>query len=402
MSPQLTRHSLPPGITAATRHLYKSPQVQFRQLPLRSDFLKFTPFKDDSISIAEAINTLGEHLQRTREPLRKEALHAMFASLSGVQALSLYVLELGMPKMFYQVGTPTLLFDAVPESGFLVRSNHIFTFSKLASHVLHFRSSEPAVKDIVSLPLVCQDTVRGFLVAEGINGVRMTFNSSENQLLLIEFLQQAVRLLSLVAKSWFDTDVTNLLKRAAFDEELVPSITQWLTDHRSKAHFAIFMLDLDNFKTVNDRHGHSAGDDVMREIARLLLQHTRKDPTIMGAIKGYPDLVFRWGGDEFILVLPNLVGTAAVETAFRLREAIKLTFEGITISASIGILDSNALKELVSCDASVHVVAETLELVDEALYLAKNDFKLPEAERKGDGVAMINSSGVPVLSNPPA
>ena len=85
--------------------------------------------------------------------------------------------------------------------------------------------------------------------------------------------------------------LTGLLNRRGFTDQSVNVIQHAL---RSQESFAVVLLDVDDFKRVNDTEGHEAGDRLLREIASLLQQHTRNT-----------DLIARWGGEEFILLLAH-------------------------------------------------------------------------------------------------
>ena len=117
---------------------------------------------------------------------------------------------------------------------------------------------------------------------------------------------------------------------------------------------AILLIDLDHFKIVNDTHGHLAGDEVLKEVAEILVRELR----------GY-DAVGRYGGEEFIALLPGVSGLAAAGIGERLRERISSNNSnaGITVTASIGVA------------ASVSGAGPSLEDVigaaDTALYEAK-------------------------------
>jgi diguanylate cyclase (GGDEF)-like protein/PAS domain S-box-containing protein len=127
---------------------------------------------------------------------------------------------------------------------------------------------------------------------------------------------------------------------------------------RYKKDLSLFMLDLDNFKRVNDTHGHAVGDHVLAEIPGILQSNLRRN-----------DLVARYGGEEFIILLPEIDISVAREVAERLRERIAShpmqageTVFGIT--ASIGVA------------ALYHEEEETLfsliQRADKALYRAKS------------------------------
>lgn len=81
---------------------------------------------------------------------------------------------------------------------------------------------------------------------------------------------------------------------------------------RSGEPFSIALLDIDHFKYFNDTYGHNAGDEVLREIGALLLQATRSE-----------DIVGRWGGEEFLLLLPGICAEGALQLANRLRDRVR-------------------------------------------------------------------------------
>jgi diguanylate cyclase (GGDEF)-like protein len=121
--------------------------------------------------------------------------------------------------------------------------------------------------------------------------------------------------------------------------------------------FAVVMVDLDRFKSVNDSHGHQAGDAVLRQLARILKQEVREI-----------DHAGRYGGEEFILLLTGTVLDAAVTFAERVRKAIEahtFTFDGTSIcrTASFGVAAWPHPK-VKTCD-------ELVRAADEALYVAK-------------------------------
>jgi diguanylate cyclase (GGDEF)-like protein len=112
-------------------------------------------------------------------------------------------------------------------------------------------------------------------------------------------------------------DLTGLLNHGTFQEWLERSV-------REGAPFSLIMLDLDDFREVNNTLGHQAGDTMLRQIAGALVHAGRES-----------DLVFRYGGDEFTFILPNADAAGALQVAERARLAVAAT-EG-TISASVGV-----------------------------------------------------------------
>jgi diguanylate cyclase (GGDEF)-like protein len=111
--------------------------------------------------------------------------------------------------------------------------------------------------------------------------------------------------------------LTGLANRRQVEEHL-RAVLAAAVRHQQPA--AVLLADIDNFKRVNDRRGHAAGDAVLLEVARTLAQSVRAE-----------DEVGRWGGEEFIVVAPHTDAAAATTLAERLRRAVSETTE-VTIS----------------------------------------------------------------------
>ena len=122
--------------------------------------------------------------------------------------------------------------------------------------------------------------------------------------------------------------LTKLPNRLMFSDRLSLAL---LRGSREKHYVGLLFLDLDGFKKVNDTLGHSAGDELLKEVAQRLIACVRQDDTIS-----------RLGGDEFTVVLPNIRGPldaeiVATKILERVSEAITLGDNEVYISASIGI-----------------------------------------------------------------
>ena len=125
--------------------------------------------------------------------------------------------------------------------------------------------------------------------------------------------------------------------------------------NRSGDALSVVLVDLDHFKAINDRHGHAVGDAVLSAFAGVLRAGLRD-----------PDAAGRWGGEEFLLLLPQTSAAAAVAIMDRLREAVaRLPFDhlepGLRISFSAGVAECCAGE---AGDAAI-------ERADRAMYLAK-------------------------------
>ena len=146
--------------------------------------------------------------------------------------------------------------------------------------------------------------------------------------------------------------LTGLPNRAAWGERLQHEVEQWQAHGKP---LLIAMLDLDHFKRINDGYGHLAGDKVLKIIATQLRKHLRS-----------VDFIARFGGEEFVLLMPDTPLAAGLDLIEKLRVAIEACpfhFKGepVTITTSIGV---SAFR---TGDRSDHV----LKRADEALYRAK-------------------------------
>ena len=128
--------------------------------------------------------------------------------------------------------------------------------------------------------------------------------------------------------AFFDP-LTGLPNRRKLLDRLEYAVT---LNHRANSQFAVFMMDLDKFKAVNDALGHAAGDELLKQVAVRITEHLRDS-----------DMVARLGGDEFVLVLENLkIPEAAEIIALKMIADLTVPFQlsdtdCVQIGASIGI-----------------------------------------------------------------
>ena len=149
--------------------------------------------------------------------------------------------------------------------------------------------------------------------------------------------------------------LTGLYNRRYFDHFLDLEIKRSL---RQKSHLALLMIDIDNFKKVNDTFGHLFGDKLLNKMGDLLKTETRDT-----------DIVARYGGEEFAIVMSNTGLKEALQIAERIRQSIQaysFDIKNCSTTVSIGIamypLDANSFNELI-------------EKSDNSLYKAKHDGK---------------------------
>ncbi|CAK2156553.1 MULTISPECIES: sensor domain-containing diguanylate cyclase [Vibrio] len=200
----------------------------------------------------------------------------------------------------------------------------------------------------------------------GFDGVHRFFNIYDNaitwkgqpavQVVLEDVTQKVMLEKQLVHQANYD-EMTDLLNRRA--------IYEWLREHIISENYLVCMLlDIDDFKSINDTYGHMVGDEVICALANI----AKRNADRVGGVAG------RWGGEEFIIFIPN----ASLELAYEVSEEIRQQFHHVEFkideqvrfnsSVSIGISDSRACEDGVTIDALVN-------LTDQSLYRAKANGK---------------------------
>lgn len=147
--------------------------------------------------------------------------------------------------------------------------------------------------------------------------------------------------------------LTGALNRRSLEEE---AARLWARCLRTGDTLAIMMLDVDHFKSINDRHGHQTGDEVLRRLAAIAQGSIRSD-----------DYFARYGGEEFCILLPSTTEEEAWVLAERLRQRyaeMKMEFNGAYLDStiSIGVADSSQIGQ---------ELASLIAAADQAMYRAK-------------------------------
>ncbi|PMG77329.1 hypothetical protein BCU84_11005 [Shewanella sp. 10N.286.51.B7] len=166
----------------------------------------------------------------------------------------------------------------------------------------------------------------------------------------------------LIAEKYARTDpLTELNNRRGF-QELTEPLWQQIVYQKGDA--SLLLIDVDSFKDVNDTHGHSVGDEVLKAIAKVISESCRQG-----------DISARWGGEEFIVFLPHTSRDSAITQAEVIREAIEkvefLALElSLTLTASFGVAGSVA-NQFEDTPLTLARFEPMIKNADRALYIAK-------------------------------
>ena len=176
---------------------------------------------------------------------------------------------------------------------------------------------------------------------------------SEVQIALIQQLGELERIsmIDSLTRLWNRLGIDTLLHR------------EWEYAVRKDSSIAIVMVDFDNFKPINDTYGHLVGDEVLQGCSRLILSSLRSS-----------DVLGRWGGDEFMVILPGVDREQATMILQRIQEAI--TQEAL-------ITSSGTIKTSVSMGGVIVIPNEQQETIE--YWIGKADDELMKVKRSGKG-----------------
>ncbi|KZN65778.1 hypothetical protein N473_12210 [Pseudoalteromonas luteoviolacea CPMOR-1] len=163
----------------------------------------------------------------------------------------------------------------------------------------------------------------------------------------------------------FTDSLTGLNNRHYFFSVIDAQIKPDPSKNNEKKEMIFCLLDIDHFKKVNDTYGHAAGDIVLQTVADILKQCTRES-----------DLVIRWGGEEFLIVMPNMTHNEAIEAVERVRRQVEcfpflVNEQPIQVTCSIGFAPyplTNGANHTLSWE-------QVIELADNGLYMAKKEHR---------------------------
>ena len=252
--------------------------------------------------------------------------------------------------IFYQYENPNFLIQsfgvmAIITAIYMVPNRWIFkvALSFLISGAFFFLSF--AYLDNVSVNEFSASLVYILLVIalNSISSYRFNYYKRMKYLYSKELLQQSI------------TDpLSGIFNRQKFNMEL----SHWIDiSKENKSPLSLVLFDIDNFKLVNDQYGHLMGDKIIVKFSDIVIQNIRKN-----------DIFARWGGDEFVILLPDTTKKDAVELMTRIQKAIN---------------ERNLISGLISCSMGI----ETLKPGDSIdSFLQRADEKLYEAKANGKNI----------------
>jgi diguanylate cyclase (GGDEF)-like protein/PAS domain S-box-containing protein len=210
----------------------------------------------------------------------------------------------------------------------------------------HIRAADGTISSLRSFKFPCYDSAGNMLLA----GVAVDVSAEAAHKAELERYHRDLEEANDQLRKLAVTDeLTGLRNRRSFEERLVMEFSM---ARRRKRALSVLLIDVDNFKLINDRYGHAAGDEVLRRLGMVLRTTVR-----------LPDLPARYGGEEFVILLPESGEESAMGLAKRVMQRVAAEpWENQPLTISIGMAAMNE---------SLESGFQLVELADEALYAAK-------------------------------
>jgi diguanylate cyclase (GGDEF)-like protein len=236
----------------------------------------------------------------------------------------------------------------------------------------YIASGVEGARSEIAVPVRFEEELLGVLTIE--SGTEDAFDDDDVRLLSTLGAQVAVclhqaRVFAESERMAVTDGLTGLYNHRYFHERLRGEMARCTRYGRP---LSLVMVDLDDFKAINDRFGHLKGDEVLREVARRIKQNIRGSEAAGGTKRADVDIASRYGGEEFIIIMPEAAAAGAAIAAERLRAVFEAE-----VGRTVGLTDENGQAWKVTGSFGVAGFAPGLEpdsfirRADEAVYEAK-------------------------------
>ncbi len=258
-------------------------------------------------------------------------------------------IDVGTEKIGWRIKIGELIAGWVVKEGEALLVSDIDNDPRFKAHA---KPSRYKTKSFISLPLKSDSHVIGVINVTDKLARTNIFTEEDLKYLTILAHQtvaqiENIKLYEKLSSFAIADSLTNIFNHRYFQERIHSEV---LRAQRYKHALSLVMFDIDSFKLYNDQHGHLEGDRILKQVAAILKQHSRK-----------VDVVCRYGGEEFMIILPDTDSNGAKIMAEKIRKAI----EEIKLSVSAGIAD---FEKGLSKD-------DFIMRADKALYKAKAEGK---------------------------
>ncbi len=246
----------------------------------------------------------------------------------------------GIAGTVWSTGNPVLINDAQNDPRFTDKAD---------------KKSNTQTNSLIAVPLVYKGEIVG--VIEAINKVDGDFNAFDLEMLQYISTQSAIAIKNAELYDTANRDgMTKLFTKKYFRERLNE---EWSRSNRYRHSLSLAIFDIDNFKNFNNTYGHQAGDRVIMELVKIIISNSRSI-----------DIPCRYGGEEFIIILPETTKEEALIVVERIRQKVEQinidynnTYLNLTVSGGLAVIP----------ELSPNNVEEFIDMADKALYYSKKN-----------------------------
>jgi diguanylate cyclase (GGDEF)-like protein/excisionase family DNA binding protein len=312
-------------LKAQSTELARRADSQRRLLEINERLLSTLDQADVLETIADGLLDVVsyDNLSIYRTDAERSVMVPVLTRESHAELVSRYIIPFGRGLMGWAVehGEPILANDALHDP-----------------RAVQVPGTPPEPEAVVVVPLVADGEALGALNVSRLGGEEVHFSESDFELIQLFAAQASIALRNAdthhEVTRLAETDaLTGLGNHGLFQRDLGRMIEGVEAGHLAR--LALLMMDLDSFKAYNDRHGHPAGDTLLHQAATAIYGAARSD-----------DRVYRYGGDEFAIILPGASSTEAARVAERIRHAVAALTEGdptpVTITLGVSALPRDA------------------------------------------------------------
>lgn len=241
----------------------------------------------------------------------------------------------------------------------VIRKPRLSSYSE-HTHQALFPDSKASLHSVALLPLIRQNKFIGCLNlgSRSPNRFQQDMGTQFLQHLaaVISACIENARLQENIKQIGLLDPLTGINNRRFFDQRVDEEV---MLAHRHGTSLCCLFLDLDHFKTINDTHGHQAGDSVLKRTAELLTEIMRTS-----------DVLARYGGEEFVILLANTNHDIAYEIAERIRKTIESQSFAVGPSKKLNVTTSIGLS-ILSRGNAIKTSRDLIKAADQAVYAAK-------------------------------
>jgi len=251
----------------------------------------------------------------------------------------------------------------IVENGEHVHIHDLSVFYDTLNDFIHFPGEEQRDGSYIGITLKVHNTTIGIIGMDNAYKYGLSVDDMDFMAILSHQLAAGIEkslLFEKIQRMSQHDGLTGLLNHRIFQEQLQHEINR---RNRTLKPLSLIMLDIDHFKRFNDSYGHQAGDTVLRELSKIITIQSRSNSI---------DICCRYGGEEFVVIMPELELHHAVKVAERLRKAV---------AEAVFTIKDRILKNEVTISLGVSGVTGTTDLTaeelvkkaDDALYLSKKN-----------------------------